>query len=512
MPDARAQSTPPTKIRGPVRGHAVEDRRVLRAVTRERTRIADTLRDDAIAKLIRARHQLRALATEDDGARAAVLTLLGDVSDDLHRVTAAIHEDVREPLPLATVLGHVARATRATIGVQVTIDPRAEGYHDPLLRDVVRELLRNVVRHAGATRASVDVTLDGGSVRLDVADDGRGLDPAAVRAGAGGHRGLQRIEQFAVCLGGSLRVTAGVPSGTRVTVHLPATGLRHEDDELPSAPLHAAAASGRQGHTSQAILSEADDRDALLHRGDLSALTRDREADARDVIAEARDAASAEAEAEAEHGMEPSVATLAHRLARVRSDAASLRAAGRADRRSSAGDRERGARGRLHAVRDRTVLAGWLSLAETDALTGARSRASGLGDLDREIERARRAREALTVAFVDVDGLKHVNDTAGHAAGDALLQHVVTCIAGHLRSYDLVIRIGGDEFLCVLSRAARHEATARFTAVAAALAQVPGGGSISAGFAELQPGQDARDLIARADADLLRHRGARRRR
>jgi diguanylate cyclase (GGDEF)-like protein len=63
------------------------------------------------------------------------------------------------------------------------------------------------------------------------------------------------------------------------------------------------------------------------------------------------------------------------------------------------------------------------------------------------LERARRAEEGLVVAFVDVDGLKQVNDTEGHFAGDALLIPVANSLRAYLRSYDLVMRFGGDEFV-----------------------------------------------------------------
>ncbi|MBA2695858.1 MAG: GGDEF domain-containing protein, partial [Actinobacteria bacterium] len=70
--------------------------------------------------------------------------------------------------------------------------------------------------------------------------------------------------------------------------------------------------------------------------------------------------------------------------------------------------------------------------------------------LEREMARSSRAREALSVAFIDVDHLKQVNDTRGHAAGDRLLQHVADALRSRLRSYDLVVRYGGDEFICVM--------------------------------------------------------------
>ena len=67
-----------------------------------------------------------------------------------------------------------------------------------------------------------------------------------------------------------------------------------------------------------------------------------------------------------------------------------------------------------------------------------------------EIARANRSAEPLTLAFVDVDGLKTVNDTQGHAVGDTLLRNVVTARRSGLRETDLIVRYGGDECLCVL--------------------------------------------------------------
>ena len=92
-----------------------------------------------------------------------------------------------------------------------------------------------------------------------------------------------------------------------------------------------------------------------------------------------------------------------------------------------------------------------------DALTGARTRAAGLRELDHELDRARRTASPLAVAYIDVVGLKAVNDTLGHAAGDALLKRVVAHLKAHLRPYDLIIRLGGDEFLCVMPNLTRGE-------------------------------------------------------
>jgi diguanylate cyclase (GGDEF)-like protein len=123
------------------------------------------------------------------------------------------------------------------------------------------------------------------------------------------------------------------------------------------------------------------------------------------------------------------------------------------------------------------------------------------------LERARRAGEGLVVAFVDVDGLKRVNDTAGHLAGDALLIAVADSLRAYLRSYDLILRFGGDEFVCALPNASLEQVRGRFGEVSRFLAACPAAGSISAGFTELLAGDHAEDLIRRADANLLAQRG-----
>ena len=173
------------------------------------------------------------------------------------------------------------------------------------------------------------------------------------------------------------------------------------------------------------------------------------------------------------------------------------------DRHAAAEDREQAARERLHALVDREILADELAVTAIDPLTGARTRAAGLADLDREIDRCRRTGEPLVVTYVDVVGLKAVNDTLGHRAGDDLLKHAVRSIQQHLRPYDLVIRVGGDEFLCAMSSMSLPDARERFAIIAAALTVAPAATAIRAGFAVLRPGDSAAELIARADDELI---------
>lgn len=119
------------------------------------------------------------------------------------------------------------------------------------------------------------------------------------------------------------------------------------------------------------------------------------------------------------------------------------------------------------------------------------------------MDRARRRCGGFVVAFVDVDGLKRVNDTRGHLAGDALLMAVAECLARCLRSYDLVMRYGGDEFVCVLPDADAGTVRQRFASVAEELAGGPTDGSITVGFAVLLDTDSAEELVQRADQSLL---------
>jgi diguanylate cyclase len=150
------------------------------------------------------------------------------------------------------------------------------------------------------------------------------------------------------------------------------------------------------------------------------------------------------------------------------------------------------------------------SLAEkaaTDDLTGALRRGTGLILLQRELDRARRVSgRGTVVAFIDVDGLKRLNDTDGHPAGDRLLRAVVAAIRERVRSYDLVIRYGGDEFLCVLTDATLAHAEKLIQDIKRFIEIRTGGWTISVGLAAARSTDDAAQLVARADAALYRAR------
>jgi two-component system, cell cycle response regulator len=89
-------------------------------------------------------------------------------------------------------------------------------------------------------------------------------------------------------------------------------------------------------------------------------------------------------------------------------------------------------------------------LALTDTLTGMPNRRAILDILEKEMSRSKRTNRALLIALIDVDHFKEVNDHWGHLAGDLVLKECVQRIRSHLRRYDSVGRLGGDEFLVVI--------------------------------------------------------------
>jgi diguanylate cyclase (GGDEF)-like protein len=239
-------------------------------------------------------------------------------------------------------------------------------------------------------------------------------------------------------------------------------------------------------------------RDQVAHARDLTALARDQTAELRDREFATQDAASDGRDSE----MTLRAAENRSSAAADRATAAESRTRAAVDREQAARDRDGAAREVLQAHAERDALLAQLASAETDGLTGTRSRATGLEDLDHEIARARRTMAPLVIAYIDVVGLKAVNDAHGHGAGDALLRHAASAIRDHLRSYDVIVRIGGDEFMCVMSGATIEYAHQRFAAIQATLAADGYPCEIKVGFAALTDADTATDLIQRADAEL----------
>jgi diguanylate cyclase (GGDEF)-like protein len=244
--------------------------------------------------------------------------------------------------------------------------------------------------------------------------------------------------------------------------------------------------------------SAAEERSQTAERRDETAWHRDVTAQARDGAADRRDRDSAKIERKmASRGT--SLRTALVHVAEVRAQAARDRARAAEDRAQAAADRQRAADERAATLEE-------LRRAHRDELTGAFLRGAGEEALQGEIDRARRGDARLVLAFFDVDGLREINNSEGHLAGDALLRDVVSAIRSKIRTYEPIVRFGGDEFVCVVAEVDLKQAEKRFAAVKDLLAASNGGPAVSVGLAELREDDKLADLIERADIAMLEAR------
>ena len=142
-------------------------------------------------------------------------------------------------------------------------------------------------------------------------------------------------------------------------------------------------------------------------------------------------------------------------------------------------------------------------MAHVDPLTGCWSRGALLDALDHAVHGAHRTGAPLSVLYLDLDRLKRVNDTEGHAAGDAVIARFATVVMRHARRSDVLGRVGGDEFL-VICPASDLAAARRFAQRLVADPELP---DVSIGITELRDGQTASQLLAEADAEMYRAKG-----
>ena len=140
-----------------------------------------------------------------------------------------------------------------------------------------------------------------------------------------------------------------------------------------------------------------------------------------------------------------------------------------------------------------------------DGLTGTLRREQGTIALQQTLDRAGPVGR-LILAFVDVDGLKKVNDEQGHASGDQLLRDVGEELTTCLGADDVVVRYGGDEFLCALPGADSKIARQRFKHLAVNLTRRNPRASVTVGVATLENHDTLAQLTSRADADLYARR------
>lgn len=190
------------------------------AAERERHRISVDLHDHVLQDLLFLRQELAALGSDlgDERVRAVGNDLRALVQR-LRSVVLDVHPLTLEHAGLASALRRIAddRARVGGLEIELDLDDDALGHHDELVLATARELVTNVVKHAHAARARVELSREGPLLRLVVEDDGIGFTYAEVREGLGLASCARRIE----AVGGSLRSSRRPPGGARVVAELP---------------------------------------------------------------------------------------------------------------------------------------------------------------------------------------------------------------------------------------------------------------------------------------------------
>ena len=154
-------------------------------------------------------------------------------------------------------------------------------------------------------------------------------------------------------------------------------------------------------------------------------------------------------------------------------------------------------------------------LAHEDSLVELPNRRGFMRALERLIDRVGRYQEKSALLFVDLDGLKLINDSFGHQAGDEALVQVARLLVGGVRKSDIVARIGGDEFAILLSHSdeeSARETASRLIEVIAASDFTHSGQplplSVAIGAAAISSDDTPETAMARADREMYRRKAA----
>ncbi|MCW2526595.1 MAG: putative two-component histidine kinase [Pseudonocardiales bacterium] len=200
---------------------------------RERRELAENLHDGALQYVLAARQDLEdARDTADPESFDRVELALKESAQLLRSTMTELHPAVLQQSGLAHAVRELARTARARGGFIVEID--SDGWPeelrttaDTLLLATVRELLTNVVKHAGAGTVRIALDLSDGIARLEIADDGRGIaDGELARQLGEGHVGLTARRVRVEAAGGRFELGANRPTGTVVRVEVPAQELK----------------------------------------------------------------------------------------------------------------------------------------------------------------------------------------------------------------------------------------------------------------------------------------------
>jgi diguanylate cyclase (GGDEF)-like protein len=154
-------------------------------------------------------------------------------------------------------------------------------------------------------------------------------------------------------------------------------------------------------------------------------------------------------------------------------------------------------------------------LAHEDSLVDLPNRRGFVRALERIIDRVNRYQEKAALLFVDLDGLKQINDSFGHQAGDEALIQVARLLVGGVRKSDVVARIGGDEFAVLLvhsdAETARETSARLIDLIAGSELRHNGNAlplSVAIGAAEIDGEDTPETVMARADAEMYRRKAA----
>ena len=206
---------------------------VLRATEQERVRLAADLHDGPVQELTALRYGLtRARTRIQRGQAEQAESLLAELEDELasgitglRRLMAELRPAVLDEQGLEVALHNQVRAFEATSGVACAISTGLESRLDPdletVLYRVTQETLNNVGKHAGASRVTVSLAAENGSVRLRINDDGVGFDPVvAGKLLSEGHFGLAGMRERVEMVGGRLNIDSAPGRGTTVDVEM----------------------------------------------------------------------------------------------------------------------------------------------------------------------------------------------------------------------------------------------------------------------------------------------------
>ncbi|HEU5423047.1 MAG TPA: ATP-binding protein [Nitrolancea sp.] len=200
----------------------------LDAEDRARERISQALHDEVLQSLLSARQDLAKARRDKSGgdhalrdAAEAVVEAIGN----LRSAVVALHPVTRARGGIAAAIRAVAdlHAKRGGLEVTLSLQPQTSGVYDQLIVSLVGELLSNVAQHAEATQVTVSLRRTREQILLEVADNGRGIEPGRAEEALGqGHIGLASIAMRVESCGGRFELSATPGEGTRARAVLPA--------------------------------------------------------------------------------------------------------------------------------------------------------------------------------------------------------------------------------------------------------------------------------------------------